>query len=154
MESKKLQPKLLACYATQICTNIQPGHQLAPISILYLAIFNLCVCVCVCLNRTTTVTFVLLPLPHCVLGNCPAVASCWTNLFLFTFQEPMRFLCAHACTHLDRLQPSQLSADHLLILPTNILNLPLQLYQCPLHNLGALPPHRNQHFLRVPTNFA
>jgi len=58
----------------------------------------------------------------------------------------MRFLCAHACTHLDRLQPSQLSADHLLILPTNILNLPLQLYQCPLHNLGALPPHRNQHF--------
>jgi len=68
MESKKLQPKLLACYATQICTNIQPGHQLAPISILYLAIFNLCVCVfkqdyycCICAIATATLCVGQLP---------------------------------------------------------------------------------------------
>ena len=30
MEPKKLQPKLLACHATQIWTKIQPGYRLAP----------------------------------------------------------------------------------------------------------------------------
>jgi hypothetical protein len=59
-----------------------------------------CVCVCVCLFKQDY---------YCCICAIATATLCvgqlhsyWTNLCLFTFQEPMRFLCAHACAHLDR----------------------------------------------------
>ena len=68
----------------------------------------MCVCVCVCV-RVCVCVCVFKQDYYCCICDIATATLCfgqlpsyWTNLCLFTFQEPMRFLCAHACTHLDR----------------------------------------------------